>query len=100
MGFVEVVDSPNEAALNVAPCAEVLDMQIAHGQYVRRFGQFRTHLRPNLRPAIKSRAQKRKHRRLHAGVFEEEILLDQIGAVTQPILELTSSLYNVHSAER
>jgi hypothetical protein len=38
IGFVEVVDAPNQAALEVAPGTEVFYVQVADGEGVRRFG--------------------------------------------------------------
>ncbi len=35
VGFVKIVDTPDEAAFDVAPGAEILDMQIAHSQHLR-----------------------------------------------------------------
>ena len=60
MGFVEIVDAPDEAALDVAPGAEILDMQVADGQHVRGLGKIGTDLRPDLRPAIKVARRKGK----------------------------------------
>jgi hypothetical protein len=36
--FVEVVDAPDQAAFDVAPCAEIFHVQIADGEQLRSFG--------------------------------------------------------------
>ena len=62
MGFVEVVDAPDQAAFNVAPGAEIFHVQVAHRQHARSLGKFGAHLRPDLRPAVIGSAQKWKDR--------------------------------------
>src|SRR5579864_966434 len=52
IGFVEIIDAPNETTFRIAPRTEVLYMQVAHGQYLRSFGEFGTNLWPDLCPAV------------------------------------------------
>src|SRR5262245_18518019 len=58
--LVEVVDSPTQPAIGVAPGAKVLDVEIAHGQHARRVRILRTSLRPESRPAVIRAAKERK----------------------------------------
>ena len=98
MGFVEVIDSPDQAALDVSPCTEIFNVKVAYCQNLRSLSQIRTDLRPYLCPAIVSGAQKGKDMELMF-VFEAKILLDDGRAVRQPILKVTSCLDDVHQAE-
>ena len=45
-GFIEIVDTPDEAAFDVAPGAEVLDMKVADGEHARGLGEIGTYLWP------------------------------------------------------
>ena len=99
MGFVEIIDSPDQAALDVSPRTKIFNMKVAHGQNMRSLGKIRADLRPGLCPAIIGGAQKRKDIGLHVGVFEAKIFLDDRSAVRQPILKVSSCLDDVHRAE-
>lgn len=59
-GFVEVVDAPNQAALDVTPCPEVLNMKIAYRENAWSPRQFGTDLGPELRPAVVGGTKERK----------------------------------------
>src|SRR5579871_217499 len=98
MGFVEIVNAPDQATLDVAPGAEVLHVQIADCQHLRGPGKFWTDLRPHLRPAVVSRAQERENSCLHVVVFELQVFLNDRGTAAQPIFEVAGSFHYVHSA--
>ena len=68
-GFVEIIDAPDEAAFDVTPGAEVLDVEIADREDVRSFREVGTDLGPELRPAVVGGAEEGEKFRLHAGVF-------------------------------
>ena len=57
VGFVEVVDAPDQPAFGVAPGAEVLHVQIADAEHDRGGGQLGADLRPALDPAVERRPQ-------------------------------------------
>jgi hypothetical protein len=96
-GFIEVVDSPDEAAFNVSPGPEVLDMEIANGENAWGMGEIRTDLRPDLRPTVKRSAEKHEEVRLHIRVFKAEILLIDMSALGQPGFKLARGLDDVHA---
>ena len=95
--FIEVVDTPDEAAFDVAPGAEIFDVEIADGEHVRGVGEVGTDLRPELRPAVVGGAEKHEDIRLHVGVFEAEVFLVDAGALGQPGFELAGGFDDVHA---
>ena len=76
-GFVEVVDSPDEAAFDVTPGAEVFDMKIADGENVRRLGEIRADLRPELRPAVVGGAKEGKSSAFMRACFRRRSFLSR-----------------------
>src|ERR1700680_2222686 len=100
MSFVEVVDAPDQASFHVAPRAEIFNMQIADRQYLGSIGEIGTDFRPDLGPTVESRSQEGEYRRLHVGVFEAQIVLDQIRVMAEPLFEVASRFDDVHSARR
>ena len=95
--FVEIVDAPDEAALDVAPGAEVLDVQIADGENFRGLGELGTNLRPKLRPAVVSGAEEREEFFLHASVFEAKISLFEVSSLAEPGLKVAGGFDDVHA---
>src|SRR5947207_2295381 len=63
--LIEVVDAPDQSALRIRPGAEVLDMNVADRQYLRRIREFRTDRRHRLGEAPIRRAQERKGVQTH-----------------------------------
>ena len=81
----------------VAPGAEIFHVQVADRENARGFGEIGANLRPDLRPAVIGGAEKGKDLRLHAGVLEAEVLLDDGGAVAQPVFKLARGFDHVHA---
>src|ERR1700722_11112321 len=98
MSLVKIVDAPDQPALDVPPGAEVFHVQVAYRQHMRGPGKFRTNLRPELRPAVVSSTQKGKDCHLHIRVLEPEIVVDQVGSMTQPVFKLPRRFNYVHRA--
>ena len=96
-GFVEIVDTPDESAFDVAPGAEIFDVKISDGEDLRGAGKVGTDLRPELRPAVISGAEEQEDVRLHVGVFEAEVLLVDLRVVGQPGFELAGGFDYVHA---
>lgn len=96
-GFVEIVDTPDEAALDVAPGAEVFYVEIADGEDLRSVGEIGTDLRPDLRPAVVGGAEEHEDIRLHVRVFEAEVFGIDAGALGQPGFELAGGFDYVHA---
>src|SRR4029078_6512891 len=68
--LVDVVDAPDESSFDVAPGAEVLDVQIADGQHRRGISHLGADGGPLLDPAIERHAQEQE------GVFRQAFVLE------------------------
>jgi len=55
--LIEIIDTPDEAALRVAPGTEVLDVQIADREHLRRIRELGAFSGPKLCPAVERRTQ-------------------------------------------
>ena len=96
-GFIEIVDSPDKAAVGVLPSAEVFHVEIAHGQETGNAVQIGADLGPNLHPAIEGGAKKRENSGGHLLVFELQIGLDNADVLAQPLFIPSGCFDNVHS---
>ena len=99
-GFVEVVDSPNEPALFIAPGAEVLDVQVADSENRGSFGQLGANFRPELEPAVKRRAKEGKSGVGHVLMLQSNVLAHDGKAFCQPALEVGGRFEDVHLRKR
>jgi hypothetical protein len=95
-GFVEIVDTPDEAAFEVAPGAEIFYVKVADGEDARGIGKFGANLRPDLRPAVVGGAEEHEDVRLHVGVLEAKVSWVDTSALSQPGFELPGGFYYVH----
>src|SRR4029077_16023782 len=82
--------------LGVAPRAEVLRVQIADGQHLRRARQVRTCCLPRLNPAVEGRSEKREGRQRHLLVLEGHVGSYQRHLPAGPQLVVASRLDNGH----
>ena len=69
VSFVEVIYTPGEPALRIAPGAEAVGVQIAISEDVRRITQISADLRPYLGPAVKRSPKKHEQIGFHLLVF-------------------------------
>ena len=100
MGLVEIIDSPNQPALDVAPSSEIFYVEISHCKNLGSFGQVGTYFRPNLDPAIESRAQKHEHVLVHAPVLQAEVGFHDLGVPAQPLFIARGGFSDVHGLPR
>ena len=87
-GFVEIVDAPDEAAFEVAPGAEILDVQITDGEDLGSAGEFGADDRPPLGPAVKGGAEERKSGESHVAVLEVDVRADELDVARGPLFEI------------
>ena len=97
-GFIEVVDAPDEAAFDVAPGTEILDVQIAHSEDMGSIRKIRADLGPELRPAVVGGAEEREEFRLHTRVFDTQVFLIDMSTLGQPGFKVASGFDDVHAA--
>src|ERR1700756_2461897 len=100
VGLIEVVYTPDQAALNVAPCTEILDVKIANSERARSFGEIAADIGPELSPAIVGGAEEREDGRFHGGVLQAEIFFDNRRAIGEPPFIAARGLNDIHSDER
>ena len=93
-GFVEIVHSPDQAAVGVAPGAEILHVQVAHRQRFGPRSEIAADLRPDLRPAIVGGAHERKQRRFHLGVLQFQIVGNQGDVGCEPRLVSLGAVFD------
>src|SRR5437868_4676301 len=84
--LIEIIDTPYEAAFDVAPGTEVLDVKVADGENLGRLHALSAHLRPELHPAIESGSQEREDIHRHRLVFQLEIRRQDGQVLTEPLL--------------
>ena len=93
-GFIKVINSPNQAALAIAPGPEVFDMKIAHSEHQRRVRQLRTDLGPQLHPAVKGGPKEGERAFRHPLMFDK-----QIGFEAEQAREIASQLMGVSAPD-
>ncbi len=96
IGFVEIIDAPDQPALGVAPGAVIFHMQIPHRQDGGRAVELGTKFRVNLHPAIKCGAQKREFIVRHQLMLDGQIAPDHAQPAGQPLLISAGGLLDVH----
>jgi hypothetical protein len=79
-GLIEVVDAPDQPALDIAPGAEVLQMQVADGQDFRCGFQLGADLQHRLGPAPVGGAQEGERAFLHLAVLRAQVGADEVAA--------------------
>jgi len=96
-GFVEIIDSPDKAAFDVAPGTEIFHVKIADREDLWGFGEIATDLWPDLCPAIEGRAEESEKLFLHAGVLEADVFWVDASTLRQPGFKLAGGFDHVHA---
>jgi len=94
--LVEIVDAPDQAAFDIPPGAEVLDVQISHRQRFGRARRVAAHFLPDLRPAVIGCAQEGKDGGTHLLVLERQVFIHDAQMATQPRFISSSSFGYFH----
>lgn len=99
-GFIEVVDAPDQAALGIAPGAEVFHVQITDGENVESARQLRAEFGPELDSAIESSAKEAEGIVRHGPVLLLEIGWDKFEMSAKPFFIASGGLGDAHECER
>src|ERR1700733_945104 len=73
IGFVKIIYTPTKSALDVSPCTETIDVQIADCENLRRGAKIATHRWPQLSPSVKCSSEEAKWGFLHLFVLRSKI---------------------------
>ena len=96
--LVEIVDPPDQPALDVAPRSEILHVQVAHRQRLGPARRVAADVFPDLRPAVIRGAHKREARRAHLRVLELQVRIDNPQVPRQPRFIFRRRLFYVHAS--
>ena len=83
-GLVEIVDAPDQAAVGVAPGAEIFQMQVADRKHLRGIHQIRTQFSDLFGPAEIGRAQEDEGALFHPDMLVLDVFLDDFALSRQP----------------
>src|SRR5208283_4669308 len=97
--FIEIVDAPDEAALEVAPGAEIFDVQIADGENLGSAGEFGADDGPQLRPAIEGSAEEGKSVESHVAVLQSNVRTDEPDVARGPFFKVGGGVDDVGKSE-
>src|SRR6202049_5193920 len=96
IGFVEVIDTPGQPTLGVAPSSKTADMQISHRQYFGSIPQVGAYLRPKLSPPVKRPAEKEEGAFSHLLVLQSQVGFDDGRTTAHPVFVALGRLMNIH----
>src|SRR5262245_58342474 len=85
--FIKIIHAPDETALRIAPCTEILGMDVADAQHAGGIFELRTDRFDALSPAEVGRAKENKGAFPHPFVLERKVGLDHLAAAAQPVLK-------------
>jgi hypothetical protein len=85
--FIKIIHAPDETALRIAPCTEILGMDVADAQHAGDIFEFRTDRFDALCPAEVSRAKENKGAFPHPFVLVRKVGLDHLATAAQPVLK-------------
>src|SRR5487761_1081729 len=68
--FVEIIDTPGQPTLRIAPSPKTADMEISYCQYFGGITQAGAYFRPNLSPSVKCPAEKQERAFSHSLVLQ------------------------------
>src|SRR5450755_2329763 len=71
--FVEIIDTPGQPTLRVAPGSKTADMEISYCQYFGGITQAGAYVRPKLSPPVKCPAEKEEWAVSHLRVLQSQV---------------------------
>src|ERR1039457_5783014 len=94
--FVEIIDTPGQPALRVAPGSKTADMEISYCQYFGGITQAGAYVRPELSTPVKCPAEKEEWAVSHSLVLQSQVGLDDGRTTSHPVFVALGSLMNFH----
>src|ERR1017187_6770451 len=94
--FVEIIDTPGEPPLRVAPGSKTADMEISYCQYFGGITQAGAYVRPELSPPVKCPAKKEEWAVSHLLVLQSQVGLDDRRTTAHPVFVALGRLMNIH----
>src|ERR1039457_2142023 len=74
--FVEIIDTPGQPTLRIAPSPKTANMEISYCQYFGGITQAGTYVRPKLSPPVKRPAEKEERVFSHLLVLQSQVGFD------------------------
>src|ERR1700686_5363832 len=74
--FVEIIDTPAQPTLRVAPGSKTADMEISYCQYFGGITQAGAYVRPKLSPPVKRPAEKEERAFSHLLLLQSQVCFD------------------------
>src|SRR5450755_1592554 len=94
--FVEIIDTPGQPTLRVAPGSKTADMEISYCQYFGGITQVDAYFRPKLSPPVKRPTEKEERAFSHLRVLQSQVGFDDGSTTAHPIFVSLGRLMNIH----
>src|ERR1039458_4770550 len=94
--FVEIIDTPGQPTLRVAPGSKTADMEISYCQYFGSITQAGAYVRPELSPPVKCPAEKEEWAVSHLLVLQSQVGFDDGRTTAHPVFVALGRLMNIH----
>src|ERR1700675_2168942 len=94
--FVEIIDTPGQPTLSVAPSTKTADMEISYCQYLGGITQVGAYFRPKLSPPVKRPAEKQERAFSHSLVLQSQVGFDDGSTTPHPIFVCLGGFMNIH----
>src|ERR1700730_6841578 len=94
--FVEIIDTPGQPTLRVAPGSETADMEISYCQYFRSITHAGAYVRPKLSPPVKRSAKKEERVFSHLLMLQSQVGFDDGRTTAHPVFVALGRLMNIH----
>src|ERR1017187_5443211 len=94
--FVEIIDTPGQPTLRVAPGSKTADMEISYCQYSWSIAQAGAYVRPKLSPPVKCPAEKEEWAVFHLLMLQSQGGFDDGRTTAHPVFIALGRLMNIH----
>src|ERR1700686_1137182 len=94
--FVEIIDTPGQPTLSVAPSPKTADRDISYCQYFGGVTQAGAYFRPKLSPPVKRPAEKQERAFSHSLVLQSKVSFDDGRTTAHPLFVALGRLMNIH----